>query len=183
MLTGGHQFLLLWTSIFTIFRERERESICPFSMPNEDTIIKCEINCESLSHFLQGKGGGRPFLNIVNIHVHQCQNWRTLVTWPLKKWSREKPERNQSLPTNFIHVVRVLVCENTDWKHATQWSGDSRYLDMTGLLHEGIFHVGGLIKPVIFDSLPWAYMMCKCAQILIGDRHWPTEFGIDHLWS
>ena len=63
---------------------------------NEDTIIKCEINCESLSHFLQGKGGGRPFLNIVNIHVHQCQNW------------------NQSLPTNFIHVVRVLVCENTD---------------------------------------------------------------------
>ena len=97
---------------------------------NEDTIIKCEINCESLSHFLQGKGGGRPFLNIVNIHVHQCQNWRTLVTWPLKKWSREKPERNQSLPTNFIHVVRVLVCENTDWKHATQWSGDSRYLDM-----------------------------------------------------
>ena len=25
---------------------------------------------------------------------------------------------------------------------------------MTGLLHEGIFHVGGLIKPVIFDSLP-----------------------------
>ena len=54
---------------------------------------------------------------------------------------------------------------------------------MTGLLHEGIFHVGGLIKPVIFDSLPWAYMMCKCAQILIGERHWLTELGIGHLWS
>ena len=41
---------------------------------------------------------------------------------------------------------------------------------MTGLLHEGTFHVGGLIKPAIFDSLPWAYVMCNWAQILIGDR-------------
>ena len=32
---------------------------------------------------------------------------------------------------------------------------------MTGLLHEGIFHVGGLIKPAIFGSLPWAYVMCN----------------------
>ena len=46
---------------------------------------------------------------------------------------------------------------------------------MTGLLHEGIFHVQGLIKPAIFDSLPWAYVMCNWAQILIGDRHWPRE--------
>ena len=46
---------------------------------------------------------------------------------------------------------------------------------MTGLLHEGIFHVEGVIKPANFDSLPWAYMMCKYAQILIGERHWPTE--------
>ena len=32
---------------------------------------------------------------------------------------------------------------------------------MTGLLHEGIFHVGGLIKPAIFGSSPWAYVMCN----------------------
>ena len=42
---------------------------------------------------------------------------------------------------------------------------------MTGLLHEGIFHVGGLIKPAIFDSLPWAYVMCNWAQILVWWRH------------
>ena len=42
---------------------------------------------------------------------------------------------------------------------------------MTGLLHEGIFHVQGLIKPAIFDSLPWAYVMCNWAQILIYGRH------------
>ena len=42
---------------------------------------------------------------------------------------------------------------------------------MTGLLHEGIFNVEGVLKPVNFDSLSWAYMMCKCAQILIGERH------------
>ena len=42
---------------------------------------------------------------------------------------------------------------------------------MTGLLHEGIFHVGGLIKPAIFDSLPWAYVICYWAQILICLRH------------
>ena len=53
---------------------------------------------------------------------------------------------------------------------------------MTGLLHEGIFNVEGVLKPAIFESLPWAYMMCKCAQILIGQRHWPTELGICHLW-
>ena len=54
---------------------------------------------------------------------------------------------------------------------------------MTWLLHEGIFHVEGVLKPAIFESLPWAYMMCKCAQILIGERHWLTELGIGHLWS
>ena len=54
---------------------------------------------------------------------------------------------------------------------------------MTWLLHEGIFHVEGVLKPAIFESLPWAYMRCKCPQILIGERHWPTELGICHLWS
>ena len=47
----------------------------------------------------------------------------------------------------------------------------------------GIFHVEGVLKPTIFESLPWAYMSCKCPQILIGERHWPTELGIGHLWS
>ena len=42
---------------------------------------------------------------------------------------------------------------------------------MTGLLHEGIFQVRGLIKPAIFGSLPWAYVMCNWAQILIYGRH------------
>ena len=46
---------------------------------------------------------------------------------------------------------------------------------MTGLLHEGKFHVRDLLEPAIFDSLPWAYVMCNWAQILIGDRHWPRE--------
>ena len=45
------------------------------------------------------------------------------------------------------------------------------YLYMTGLLHEGIFHVRGLIKPAIFGSLPWAYVMWNWAQILIYGRH------------
>ena len=45
----------------------------------------------------------------------------------------------------------------------------SRY--MTGLLHEGKFNVRDLLEPAIFDSLPWAYVMCNWAQILIGDRH------------
>ena len=44
-------------------------------------------------------------------------------------------------------------------------------LHMTWLLHEGIFHVGGLIKPAIFGSLPWAYVMCNLAEILICGRH------------
>ena len=38
---------------------------------------------------------------------------------------------------------------------------------MTGLLHEGIFLVQGLIKPAIFGGLPWAYVMCNWAEILI----------------
>ena len=42
---------------------------------------------------------------------------------------------------------------------------------MTGLLHEDIFNVGGLIKPAIFGSLPCAYVMCNWAQILICLRH------------
>ena len=45
------------------------------------------------------------------------------------------------------------------------------YIYMTGLLHEGIFHVRGLIKPAIFGSLPWAYVMCNWAEILICGRH------------
>ena len=53
------------------------------------------------------------------------------------------------------------------------WSATCQH--MTGLLHEGIFHVRGLIKPVIFGSLPWAYVMCNWAQILICQRHWPSQ--------
>ena len=47
---------------------------------------------------------------------------------------------------------------------------------MTGLLHEGIFHVQGLIKPANFEGSPWAYVMCNWAQILICWRHWSTEY-------
>ena len=47
---------------------------------------------------------------------------------------------------------------------------------MTGLLHEGIFNVQGLIKPANFEGSPWAYVMCNWAQILICWRHWPTEY-------
>ena len=47
--------------------------------------------------------------------------------------------------------------------------GEEMY--MTGLLHDGIFNVGGLIKHAIFDSLPWAYVMCNWAQILVWWRH------------
>ena len=45
------------------------------------------------------------------------------------------------------------------------------YAYMTGLLHEGKFHVGDLREPAIFESLPWAYVMCNWAQILVGERH------------
>ena len=34
---------------------------------------------------------------------------------------------------------------------------------MTRLLHEGIFHVGDLLQPAIFESSPWAYVMCNWA--------------------
>ena len=47
--------------------------------------------------------------------------------------------------------------------------------DMTWLLHEGIFHVGGLCDPSIFGSSPWGYVMCNWAHILICWRHWPRE--------
>ena len=46
---------------------------------------------------------------------------------------------------------------------------------MAGLLHEGKFNVRDLLEPAIFDSLPWAYVMCNWAQILIGDRHWSSQ--------
>ena len=42
---------------------------------------------------------------------------------------------------------------------------------MTGLLHEGIFHVQGLCEPAIFGISPWAYVMRNWAQILIHGRH------------
>ena len=42
---------------------------------------------------------------------------------------------------------------------------------MTGLLHEGKFHVRDLLEPAIFGSLPWAYVMCNRAQILLHRRH------------
>ena len=38
---------------------------------------------------------------------------------------------------------------------------DISRLDMTGLLHEGIFNVQDLLQPAIFGSLPWAYVMCN----------------------
>ena len=34
-------------------------------------------------------------------------------------------------------------------------------LHMTGLLHEGIFHVQDLLQPAICESSPWAYVMCN----------------------
>ena len=46
---------------------------------------------------------------------------------------------------------------------------------MTWLLHEGIFHVEGVLKPAIFRGLPRAYVMCNWAQILICWRRWLTE--------
>ena len=42
---------------------------------------------------------------------------------------------------------------------------------MTGLLHEGKFHVRDLLEPAIFGSLHWAYVMCNWAQILLHMRH------------
>ena len=48
-------------------------------------------------------------------------------------------------------------------------------LHMTGLLHEGKFHVQDLLEPAIFGSLPWAYVMCNWAQILLHRRHWPSQ--------
>ena len=51
--------------------------------------------------------------------------------------------------------------------------GDSSY--MTGLLHEGKFNVRDLLEPAIFDSLPWAYVMCNWAQILLHRRHGPSQ--------
>ena len=53
---------------------------------------------------------------------------------------------------------------------------------MTGLLHEDKFNVRDLLEPAIFERLPWAYVMCKCAQILIGDRHWPSQETVHRNW-
>ena len=41
------------------------------------------------------------------------------------------------------------------------------YMYIIELLHEGKFHVGDLCEPAIFDSFPWAYVMCNWAQILL----------------
>ena len=46
-----------------------------------------------------------------------------------------------------------------------------RFQYMTVLLHEGIFHVEGVLKPAIFGGMPRAHMMCNWAQILICWRH------------
>ena len=43
--------------------------------------------------------------------------------------------------------------------HSRKFSRYNIFVHMTELLHEGIFHVGGLIKHAIFDSLPWARTM------------------------
>ena len=49
------------------------------------------------------------------------------------------------------------------------------HVHMTGLLHEGIFYVQDLLQPAIFDSSPWAYVMCNWAEILICGRDWPSQ--------
>ena len=36
------------------------------------------------------------------------------------------------------------------------WVYEYEYMHMTGLLHECIFHVGGVLKPAIFGGLPKA---------------------------
>ena len=58
---------------------------------------------------------------------------------------------------------RPLLGLPPGWKH------------MTGLLHEGIFHVQGLTKSVTFGSLHRAYITCNWAEILICWRHWPKQ--------
>ena len=74
--------------------------------------------------------------------------------------------------------VLIISCSRPRlWPQAGQQAHCSvqvsgvRYSHMTGLLHEGIFHVGGLIKLAIFGSLLWAYVICNWAQILICLRH------------
>ena len=51
------------------------------------------------------------------------------------------------------------------------WNDGNPWQYMTGLLHEGKFHVRDLLEPAIFGSLPWAYVMCNWAQILLHWRH------------
>ena len=64
---------------------------------------------------------------------------------------------------------RRKVIEKKLKKSLTESS--SRWQYITGELHEGKFHVGDLLEPAIFDSFPWAYVMCNWAQISLHRRN------------
>ena len=78
----------------------------------------------------------------------------------LRQWLLQ-PSVHCSVLTSARHLATNKSCLGT--------------LYMTGLLHEGKFHVRNLLEPAIFDSLPWAYVMCNWAQILLHMRHWPSQ--------
>ena len=70
------------------------------------------------------------------------------------------------------YIIHLFICLSFIYTNKPD-TENVRY--MTGLLHEGIFHVQDLLQPAICESLPWAYVMCNWAQILICQRHWPRE--------
>ena len=72
-------------------------------------------------------------------------------------------------------VFGVMWCIGVLWRSVVElWNFVVFYggsVDMTGLLHEGSFHVQGLTKSVTFGSLHKAYITCNWAEILICYRH------------
>ena len=68
-------------------------------------------------------------------------------------------------------MVAIKGKEKINHKNCFIQKGILLVVHMTELLHEGKFHVRDLLKLAIFGSLPWDYVMCKCAQILICWRH------------
>ena len=72
--------------------------------------------------------------------------------------------------TLWVSVYHLLKSEPSCTSHKPRASYQ-RWLVRGDLEHEIKFHVRDLLEPAIFDSLPWAYVMCNWAQILIGDRH------------
>ena len=70
-----------------------------------------------------------------------------------------------------LGVDNALLTTDVDIQCSVYLAEKRKAIYMTGLLHEGIFHVRGLCEPAIFDSLPWAYVMCNWAQILVHRRH------------